>query len=256
MQQVAILSRQQKDEAVNKTKKLTKEFGQRKLTAVQALAQRGVVRGGEKTAAKTQGRLHAVAQAIACSKALPLAGVAPAFERTIRRRSSRDPKATRMREKPQEREIGEGFALEHASQISLYMRGPRKTGVPANEPQPCPIRAQSPERAFAGVEPILNGRSSGPAPAIRRQVITGIVEIVGGRHHHNRYTTTQPFHRDCKLPVSERARAHALHVIEPEHVAQEPFGEPDGGGVRRGFACRALDEQCLADAEVARDLFA
>jgi hypothetical protein len=43
MQQVAILRRQQKDEPVNEAKDLTKELGQSKLTAMQALAQGGVL---------------------------------------------------------------------------------------------------------------------------------------------------------------------------------------------------------------------
>ena len=94
MQQVSILGREQEDQPIDEAQKLSKEIGQRQRAGPQPLAQRGVVGMREKAVAQAQQRrLDAVAQALARSDALPLPGLAPAFERAIdRRRAGACPK--------------------------------------------------------------------------------------------------------------------------------------------------------------------
>src|SRR5437660_5050319 len=99
--------------------------------------------------------LNTRGQLIACGDTLFLANIAPAFERAVRRQPPGETEAARMHEKPKRREVGEGVAFEDAPEIGLDVGRTREARIVAYEPQPRAISTQTPERAFAGIEPVL-----------------------------------------------------------------------------------------------------
>jgi hypothetical protein len=97
MQQVAVLGGEQKDQAIDEAQKLAEELWQRQRADAQLLAQRGVVRMGEKAVAKAGERgLDSFAQLVAGSDAFLEPSLAPALERAICWRYVRDAEAARM----------------------------------------------------------------------------------------------------------------------------------------------------------------
>jgi hypothetical protein len=159
-----------------------------------------------------------------------------------------------MHQQPQRCEIGEGFALEHAPQVGLDIGRAGKAGVAANQAKENPVRAQAPESAFTGIEPVPDGRCSRTPAPISRQMSAQIIEIDGRRHDHDRCAAVEPLKRHRELPLSDGACADPTNISETEHVAQELLDESDRGSVRRGLACGQIGKKRLADAEITRDL--
>src|SRR5438128_2542981 len=91
MQKVAVLGREQKDQPVDETEKLAKEFGQRQHAGLQALLKRTITGMREQAIPQAQQRrLDAGAQFFARGNSLLLPGVAPALERAFRRQLAGD----------------------------------------------------------------------------------------------------------------------------------------------------------------------
>ena len=235
MQQVAVLGGEQKDQPIDEAEKLAEELRQRQ-RADCSCSRSAALLGCDR---KPLPRLSSAASTP--SRSLSRA-VTPSFWPASRQRSSAQSdggvpasaEAAGMDQQPQRREIGEGIAFEDAAQIGLDIGGARQARIVAHEAQVDAVGAKAPERAFAGIEPVLQG-GGGRAPApVGGQVRAGAVEIVRGRHDHDRYAAAERFQRDGELPVADRASAHAAHVGKAEHVAQELLDEIHRGGRAMG----------------------
>ena len=210
----------------------------------------------EAVAEAEQRRLDAVAQLVARGDAFLLAGVAPAFQRAVGRRRVRQAEAAGMDQQPQRGEIGESIAFEDATQVGFDIGRAGQAGIVAHQAQTDRRCAETPERALAGVQPILQGGGCGAAAAVRGQVRARPVEIVRGRDHHDRDAPAETLQRDCELPVSNVARAQCGECRRSRTRRAATLRQSHRRGVDGvSLAVNSLNMR-LADAEVARDLVA
>jgi hypothetical protein len=82
------------------------------------------------------------------------------------------------------------------------------------------------------------------------------VEIISGRDHHDRNASSETLECDWKFSVANHARAHAVNVCEPEHLAKKLLDKIHGRGRRRRLGYRQFSEHGLADTKVSRNLVA
>jgi hypothetical protein len=116
MQEIAVLRRQQKDQAINQPQQLIEKLRKRKRAGLEFLAQRVIGRVRKKAVAKRKQRgFDAVPQAVARGDTFLLAGFAPAFERAVGGELAGGAEPARMYEKPERCEIGKQIGLEDAA---------------------------------------------------------------------------------------------------------------------------------------------
>src|ERR1700674_1977301 len=115
-----------------------------------------------------------------------------------------------MNEPPQRGEIRKSIAFEDLTKVRLYVSRSGKACVVTDQAQMDPVRAQTPERALAGIEPVLQGRGCRTTVPIRSQMRACAVEVVSGRDHYDGDAPTKTLQCDCKLSVANSARSHAV----------------------------------------------
>ncbi len=160
-------------------------------------------------------------------------------------------------QQPERGEVGEVLAFEDAAQVGLDIGGAREAGVVAHEAQVRAVGSEAPERAVAGVEPVLQrGGGRAAAAVVARCALGRSRSSAGG----TTTTGTRPpsassVTANCAL--AERAGADAANVGEAEDVAQQLLDETRLVAAAEGASLAVeLGKQRLADAEVARDLVA
>jgi hypothetical protein len=133
VQQVAVLGRQQEDQAIHQPQELAEEVGQRALLRLDAVAQVGV--GGQEAGAEDRQRcLHTVAQAFAGGGALLATGLAPVFQRAVGGWRAGLAEAAGVDQQPERGEVGERFSLENVPQVGFDVGRAGQAGVVTQQP--------------------------------------------------------------------------------------------------------------------------
>ena len=175
MEEISIFGHHQKDQAIDEAQESVEPIGQVDLARCQPGGEIGV--GFKETRAENlERKLDLDGQAVAGDFAFLEPGIAPAFQRAVGRRSTRNTKAGSVDQQPENGERCGILVGEDLREVGLDIGGAGQRSVVAHDAHKCAVGNNAPERFVMLVELVLK-RESGRARPVSREGSTASVEL-------------------------------------------------------------------------------